>query len=80
MTMVLALIIPFRICYLFIENKINMSKKVISFFTFGFLLIIIGAIGKMLKWDQASVILATGLVFEALAILIMAWNKIKKNE
>jgi len=57
-----------------------MSKKVISFFTFGFLLIIIGAIGKILKWNQASVILATGLVFEALAILIMAWNKIKKNE
>lgn len=57
-----------------------MSKKVISFFTFGFLLIIIGAIGKILKWNQASVILATGLVFETLAILIMAWNKIKKNE
>lgn len=78
--MVLVLIIPFRTCYLFIENQINMSKKVISFFTFGFLLIIIGAIGKILKWNQASVILATGLVFEALAILIMAWNKIKKNE
>ena len=78
--MVLVLIIPFRTCYLLIENQINMSKKVISFFTFGFLLIIIGAIGKILKWNQASVILATGLVFEALAILIMAWNKIKKNE
>ncbi|MCD6543007.1 MAG: hypothetical protein J7K34_00705 [Flavobacteriaceae bacterium] len=57
-----------------------MNKKVISFFSFGFILIIIGAIGKILKWNQASVILATGLVFEALAILIMAWNKIKKNE
>ncbi len=78
--MVSVSIIPFHTCYLFIENQINMSKKVISFFTFGFLLIIIGAIGKILKWNQASVILATGLVFEALAILIMAWNKIKKNE
>ena len=57
-----------------------MSKKVISFFSFGFLLIIIGSIGKILKWDQASVILATGLVFETLAILLFAWNKIKKNE
>ena len=57
-----------------------MSKKVISFFTFGFLLIIVGAIGKILKWEQASVILATGLVFETLAILLLAWNKIKKNE
>lgn len=78
--MVSVLIIPFRTCCLFIENKINMNKKVISFFSFGFILIIIGAIGKILKWNQASVILATGLVFEALAILIMAWNKIKKNE
>ena len=57
-----------------------MNKKVISFFSFGFILIIIGAIGKIFKWDQASIILATGLVFEALAIIIMAWNKIKKNE
>jgi len=57
-----------------------MSKKVISFFSFGFFLIIIGAIGKILKWDQASVILATGLIFETLAILILAWDKIKKNE
>ncbi len=57
-----------------------MSKKVISFFSFGFLLIIIGAIGKILKWDQASVVLATGLVFETLAVIILAWDKIKKNE
>jgi len=57
-----------------------MNKKVISIFSFGFLLIIVGAIGKILKWNQASVILATGLVFETLAILILAWNKINKNE
>jgi len=56
------------------------NKKVISFFTFGVLLIIIGAIGKILKWEQASILIATGLVFETLAILLLAWNKIKKSE
>ncbi len=56
-----------------------MSKKVISFFSFGFLLIVIGAIGKFLNWSQAATILATGLVFETIAILILAWNKIKNN-
>lgn len=56
------------------------NKKVISYFTFGVLLIIIGAIGKILKWEQASILIATGLVFETLAILLLAWNKIKKNE
>lgn len=57
-----------------------MSKKVISFFSFGFLLIVVGAIGKIFKWEQASIIIATGLVFETIAILIFAWNKIKKSE
>ncbi len=57
-----------------------MSKRVISFFSFGFLLIVVGAIGKILKWEQATVILATGLVFETIAIIILAWGKIKKNE
>ena len=56
-----------------------MNKKVISFFTFGVFLIIIGAIGKVLKWEQAQVLLATGLLFETLAILLFAWNKIKKK-
>jgi len=57
-----------------------MNKKVISFFSFGFLLIVVGAISKIFKWEQASIILATGLVFETIAVLIFAWNKIKKNE
>lgn len=57
-----------------------MSKKVISFFSFGFVLIVVGVIGKMLNWGQASVILATGLVFESIAIILLAWDKIKKNE
>lgn len=57
-----------------------MNKKVIYFFSFGFFLIIIGAIGKIAKWEQATVILAMGLIFEAIAILLFAWNRIKKNE
>ncbi|MCF6222582.1 MAG: hypothetical protein L3J34_02515 [Flavobacteriaceae bacterium] len=57
-----------------------MNKKVISFFSFGFLLIVIGAIGKIFKWNQANVILATGLVFETVAVLLFAWIKIKGDE
>jgi len=55
-----------------------MSKRVISLFSFGILLIIIGSIGKFLNWEQAAIFLATGLVFETMAILIFAWSKIKK--
>jgi hypothetical protein len=55
-----------------------MSKKVISLFTFGIFLIIIGALGKVLHWPQASVLLATGLTFESAAIIIFAWNRLKK--
>ena len=56
------------------------SKKVISFFTFGVFLIIAGAILKIAKKPQASLILAIGLVFETIAILLYAWNKIKKRQ
>lgn len=54
------------------------TKKVISFFTFGAFLIIAGAILKFTKNPQASLILATGLVFEMLAVLLFIWNKLKK--
>ncbi len=57
-----------------------MNKKVISFFSFGFLLIVIGAIGKIFKCNQANIILATGLVFETVAVLLFAWIKIKGDE
>jgi hypothetical protein len=56
-----------------------MSKKVITLFTFGVFLILIGALGKVLQWPQASVLLATGLTFESAAIILFAWNKLKKN-
>ncbi|MBI9041461.1 hypothetical protein [Lutibacter sp.] len=55
------------------------SKKVISFFTFGVFLIIAGTILKVAKNPQASLILATGLVFELLAALIFIWNKLQKK-
>lgn len=55
-----------------------MKKKAISFFTFGLLLIIIGAIGKFFQWDQSMIFIAIGLTFESLAIIIFAWNHLKK--
>lgn len=54
------------------------NKQLISIFSFGILLVIVGAIGKLLKWPQANIILALGLVFELLAVLIYAYRKIKK--
>lgn len=55
-----------------------MKKKAISFFTFGLLLIIIGAIGKLFQWQQAMIFIAIGLTFESLAIILYAWNHLKK--
>ena len=55
------------------------SKKVISFFTFGVFLIIAGAILKISKNPQASLILAIGLLFELLAALLFIWNKLTKK-
>lgn len=54
------------------------SKKVISLFTFGVFLIVAGAILKVAKNPQASILLATGLLFELLATLVFIWNKIKR--
>jgi len=54
------------------------SKKVISFFTFGIFLIIAGAILKITKNPQASLVMAIGLLFELFAALLFIWNKLKK--
>lgn len=54
------------------------SKKVISLFTFGVFLIFAGAILKIAKNPQASLILAIGLVFEILAVLLFIWKKLRK--
>ena len=56
------------------------SKKVISFFTFGIFLIITGTILKIAKNPQASLILAIGLIFETIAVLLYAWGKINKKQ
>ncbi len=55
-----------------------MSKTVISFFSFGIALIIIGALFKVMHWPQATTLLALGLTFESLAIVIFAYQKLKK--
>ena len=55
-----------------------MNKRIISLFTFGLLLIIVGAVGNFLDWDQAAIILALGLTFESFALILFAWNRIKK--
>lgn len=55
-----------------------MNKRVISLFTFGLVLIIIGAIGKFFNWSQATIIIALGLTFESFAVILFTWNRIKK--
>lgn len=55
------------------------SKKVITLFTFGVFLLIVGAISIFFDWgEQGNIIMATGLLFELLAALLFIWNKIKK--
>jgi hypothetical protein len=54
------------------------SKKIISLFTFGVFLLIVGALSKIFKWQQANLIMAIGLLFELLAGLLFIWNKLKK--
>lgn len=55
-----------------------MKKKITSFFTFGLFLIFIGAIGKIADWDQAMTLIAVGLTFESLALILYAWQRLKK--
>lgn len=54
------------------------SKKIISLFTFGVFLLIVGAISHFFDWYQANLIMSIGLLFELLAALLFIWNKIKK--
>jgi len=55
-----------------------MTKKIISFFTFGVFLILAGAISKLFDWEQSNMVMATGLLFELMAALLFIWTKIKK--
>ncbi|WP_372792638.1 gliding motility protein GldL [Lutibacter sp.] len=54
------------------------TKKVISLFTFGVFLILVGAISKLFNWSQSNLIMAIGLVFEILAALLFIWKKLKQ--
>ena len=56
-----------------------MSRKIISIFTFGVFLLVAGAVAGLFDSPQSMVLIATGLTFEVLALLIFAWNKIKKR-
>lgn len=56
-----------------------MNKNVISLFTFGLVLIIVGAIGTFFDWKQAMVFIGLGLTLESLALIIFAWNRIKNK-
>ncbi|NLP56946.1 gliding motility protein GldL [Lutibacter sp. B1] len=55
------------------------TKKIISFFTFGIFLLLIGGISKLFNWSQSNLIMAIGLVFELLAALLFIWGKLKNN-
>jgi len=56
------------------------TKTVSSAFTYGLFLLVLGIIGKFLKWKQADIIMAVGLLFELFAILVFIWNKIQQNK
>ncbi len=56
-----------------------MDKKLISFFTFGLLLITIGGIGSFFDWDKSMIFIGLGLTFESLALLIFAWKRLNKR-
>lgn len=55
-----------------------MNKNVVSLFTFGLVLILIGGVGSFFKWNQAMIFIGTGLTLESLALLIFAWKRLKK--
>lgn len=53
------------------------SKKIISIFTFGIFLVIVGAVSKIMKWHQGDLLMAIGILFELLALLLFLWRKLK---
>ncbi len=56
-----------------------MNSRVISLFSFGILLIIIGALGSFFDWSQSMLFIGLGLTLESLALIIFAWKKIKNR-
>jgi hypothetical protein len=55
------------------------TNKVVSFFTFGLFLIITGIISKLFDYSQSNLLMAIGLVFELLAALLFAWQKVNNK-
>ncbi len=55
-----------------------MNKNVISLFTFGLVLIVVGGIGSFFDWEQSMIFIGLGLTLESLALIIFAWNRLKK--
>jgi hypothetical protein len=55
-----------------------MNKNVISLFTFGLVLIGAGGIGSFFDWEQSMIFIGLGLTLESLALIIFAWNRLKK--
>ena len=56
-----------------------MSQRLISLFTFGILLILIGAVGGFYDWSQSNLFIGMGLTMESLALVLFAWNRIRKR-
>ena len=55
------------------------TKRIISIFTFGIFLLLVGGVGKLYDWSQADTLMGIGLVFELLAVLLFAYGKIKNK-
>lgn len=55
-----------------------MNKNVMSLFTFGLVLIVTGGIGSFFDWQQSMIFIGLGLTLESLALIIFAWNRLKK--
>ena len=54
-----------------------MDKNIISFFSFGLVLIAIGGIGSFFDWDRSMIFIGLGLTLESLALLMYAWKRLR---
>lgn len=56
-----------------------MSKNILSLFSFGIVLIAVGGIGSFFDWSQSMIFIGLGLTFESFALLLFAWNRLRKK-
>jgi len=56
-----------------------MNKNLLSLFSFGLVLITVGAVGTFFEWEQAMIFIGLGLTFESLALLVFAWIRLKNK-